>query len=29
VRAYIPAIAPGVAELADIAYAWRGLTPDR
>jgi hypothetical protein len=29
VRAYIPAIAPGVAELADIAYAWRGLTADR
>jgi hypothetical protein len=29
VRAHIPAIAPGVAELADIAYAWRGLTPER
>ena len=29
VRAHIPAIAPGVAELADIAYAWRGLTPKR
>jgi type IV pilus assembly protein PilB len=27
VRAHIPAIAPAVAELADIASAWRGLRP--
>jgi type IV pilus assembly protein PilB len=28
VREHIPAIAPGVAELTDIAMAWRGLNPD-
>lgn len=28
VRAHIPAIAPGVAELSDIALAWRGLKPE-
>ena len=28
VRAHIPAIAPGVAELSDIASAWRALRPE-